>query len=101
MKEREIAIQGIIDLLTENSGQGHITIKPFDIDMVINGKNAVRIKADIYPEDRDDKYDFDGKNDMFECFVIWVEYEDSYERLCNRDTEDIVKIWQYMLTKMR
>ena len=57
------------------------------------------ISGEIYSEDNET--DFDGENDMFECFVIWVETKTCYERLCNFDKEDIEKIWQYMLNQMR
>ena len=97
---KAIAIQAIIDLLTDLKGN---SVKEFfckDDSLVVRDNDVVMaISGEIYSEDNET--DFDGENDMFECFVIWVETKTCYERLCNFDKEDIEKIWQYMLNQMR
>ena len=104
MDTKEKAIQGIIDALTDNvSG---VCVKTFYTDkndnLFIEGRkligNVLSIRGEIYSEEED--VDFDGKNEYFECFIIWVEFENGYERLCNLDTEDIVTIWNYMVNKL-
>lgn len=99
---RAMAIQAIIDLLTELNG---VCVKKFvckDDSLVVRGKDVVvSIKGEMHSEEQDDKYDFDGENDYFECFILWVETETYVERLSNLDTEDIKKIWDYMLLYMR
>ncbi len=106
MDTREKAIQGIIDALTEKvSG---VCVKTFYSDkndnLSIEGRksygNILSIRGEMYNEEKDDELTFDGQNNYFECFIIWVEYEYSYERLCNLDTEDIVTIWNYMVNKL-
>jgi hypothetical protein len=112
MKLRSKAIRGIIDALTfytnkMNAGGSYITIKPFPIeeDIVVESRkehgSIVSIKADIFSEEQDDKYAFDGENERFECFIVWVEFEDCVERLCNLDTYDINRIYEYMFKKCR
>jgi len=106
METREKAIQGIIDALTEIGGVGVKTFYTNKNDnLSIEGRksygNVLSVCGEMYSkEDEDDDADFDGKNEYFECFIIWVKFEDGYERLCNLDTEDIVTIWNYMVNKL-
>lgn len=106
METREKAIQGIIDALTEKvSG---ICVKTFYTDkndnLSIDGRksmgNILSICGEMYNEEKDDELTFDGQNKYLECFIIWVKFEDGYERLCNLDTEDIVTIWNYIVNKL-
>ena len=106
METREKAIQGIIDALTEKvSG---VCVKTFYTDkndnLSIEGCKSygdiLSVRGEMYSEEKDNELTFDGKNEYFECFIIWVEFENGYERLCNLDTEDIVTIWNYMVNKL-
>ena len=105
MKKQSI-IKGIIDLLTKYGGQNentkYFTITDnLSVDCRPNDGNILKIVADVFTENRFNQFNFDGKNNQSEYFIIWVEFESGYERLCNLDLIDIEKIWNYMLKKIK
>ena len=101
MENSRKTLQDIIDIMSplkKNTMLSNATFKINDEITTNNGKDVEAIYAEFY-EDDGEPGQFDGKDCDGKCVVLWIEYEDSFERLVNKDLEDIIMIWKYMNSK--